>query len=60
MNLNNRSLFLDRLQSQMELVKIIRKYMKDKEFFLFPDFAAVTEKESSTLFLSVYSSLLFY
>lgn len=54
--LKNRSLFLDRLQSQAELVKMIKQCMKEKEFFTFPEFLGLTEKESSTIFFCVFIS----
>lgn len=48
-----RPVFLDRLQSQEELIQLIEKCMKDTENLSFPDFCNLTENISSTFFLCV-------
>lgn len=52
MNSNTRALFIDRLQSQEELVGLLDRSVK-QDFVTFPEFAAVVEQVSSTVFLCV-------
>ena len=47
-------LFLDRLESQEELVKLLERFMKDKISLTLAEFTEMTEKESSTIFLCVH------
>lgn len=49
----NRCLFLDRLQGQAELVKLLDKSMKDKKTITFEEFVHITEDESSMIYLCV-------
>ena len=51
------SLFLDRLESQEELVKLLERCMKSKDTLSFEEFREMTEKESSTVFLCVLFSI---
>ncbi len=49
-------LFLDRLESQAGLVKLLERCMKDRPTLVFSEFAELTEKVSSTIFLCVLFS----
>ena len=57
---NYSSFFVDRLESQEELVKVIEKFMKDEKTITFKGFADRTNTVSSTIFLCVlkFSNLL--
>ena len=46
-------LFLDRLESQEELVKLLERCMQDKPSLSFEEFSEMTDKISSTVFLCV-------
>lgn len=48
-----RYLFLDRLESQEELVRLLERCMKSRTTLSFKEFEEMTEKESSTIFLCV-------
>lgn len=52
--------YLDRVQSQTELENLIAFCMKDKEKIKFKDFAEITEKVSSEMFLCVIYSAFLY
>ncbi len=45
--------FLDRLESQAELVKLLERCMRDRDTLTLEEFATMTEKVSSSIFLCV-------
>ncbi len=47
------NLFLDRLQSQEEIAKLVDKCLKDRAALTFPEFVRMTEEKSSTIYLCV-------
>ena len=51
----NRYFFMDRLESQEELAKVLERCMGKKEVITFREFAEITERNSSTVFLCVTS-----